>query len=80
MDTFKVLKNFVDSKNKYSLHKEGETVKLAKARGEELTERGFVELISAEDDSNETTKGSKDVEAKKGTTTKEEKKADSEKQ
>lgn len=76
MDTFKVLKNFVDSQNGHSLHKEGETVNLTKARGEDLTERGFVEPVT----SDATTKGTKTVEAKKGATTKEEKQADAEKE
>lgn len=80
MDTYNVLKNFVDSKNNHSLHKEGETVKLTKSRGEELTERGFVEPVVSDEDSDETTKALKAVESKKGTTTKEEKKADAEKQ
>ncbi|MCF0074035.1 hypothetical protein LZD49_26370 [Dyadobacter sp. CY261] len=45
MKTYKVINRFSDRLDNFTIREVGEELKLANARGEELTEGGFVELI-----------------------------------
>jgi hypothetical protein len=67
---FKVLKNFRDSQNDYSLHQEGEEVELADDRGADLVKLGYVSKIHGNTKAKEKEPADKEP-AKKGGKTKE---------